>query len=182
MRSKPPSPVLRRVALLTALGVLAIPFVVPTVWMVAASVKPLPEIFKSPPSLWTSDPTLSAYSEAFGFQPFARQYLNSVYIAVLVTLITLLVSSLAEHLSRVGRLPYLGALASRGPVSPPQHNSAQRLRTVLHALTLDFPVPPGPVLLVDDRSDSGWTLTVAAKLLREAGATAVLPLVLAVPT
>jgi ATP-dependent DNA helicase RecQ len=35
------------------------------------------------------------------------------------------------------------------------------------------------VLLVDDLVDTGWTLTVAAKLLREAGAPAVLPLVLA---
>ncbi|MEU0632992.1 carbohydrate ABC transporter permease [Streptomyces sp. NPDC005989] len=110
MRSKPPSPVLRRVALLTALGVLAIPFVVPTVWMVAASVKPLPEIFKSPPSLWTSDPTLSAYSEAFSFQPFARQYLNSVYIAALVTLITLLVSSLAGYAFARIRFPGANAL------------------------------------------------------------------------
>ena len=40
----------------------------------------------------------------------------------------------------------------------------------------------GPVLVVDDRVDSGWTMTVAAKLLREAGASAVLPLVLAVST
>ena len=38
----------------------------------------------------------------------------------------------------------------------------------------------GPVLLVDDRIETGWTMTVAAKLLREAGAAAVLPLVLAV--
>ena len=34
------------------------------------------------------------------------------------------------------------------------------------------------VLLVDDRTDSGWTLTEAARLLRRAGAAAVLPLVL----
>jgi ATP-dependent DNA helicase RecQ len=40
----------------------------------------------------------------------------------------------------------------------------------------------GPVLLIDDRIESGWTMTVAAKLLREAGAPAVLPLVLAVTT
>ena len=39
--------------------------------------------------------------------------------------------------------------------------------------------PPGPVLLIDDRIETGWTMTVAAKLLREAGAPAVLPLVLA---
>jgi ATP-dependent DNA helicase RecQ len=38
----------------------------------------------------------------------------------------------------------------------------------------------GPVLLVDDLSDTGWTLTFAAKLLRDAGAEAVLPFALAV--
>ncbi|MFI1485297.1 carbohydrate ABC transporter permease [Streptomyces sp. NPDC020747] len=102
--------VLRRVFLVTALGVLAIPFVVPTIWMVAASVKPLPEIFKSPPSLWTADPTLSAYTEAFSFRPFARQYAHSVYIAVLVTLITLLVSSLAWYAFARIRFPGANAL------------------------------------------------------------------------
>ena len=38
----------------------------------------------------------------------------------------------------------------------------------------------GPVLVVDDRIETGWTMTVAARLLREAGARAVLPLALAV--
>ena len=38
----------------------------------------------------------------------------------------------------------------------------------------------GPVLVVDDRIETGWTMTVAARLLREAGAPAALPLVLAV--
>ncbi|MBC7273818.1 MAG: hypothetical protein H5T76_34820, partial [Streptomyces sp.] len=37
----------------------------------------------------------------------------------------------------------------------------------------------GPVLLVDDYTDSGWTLAVAARLLRRAGGKEVLPLVLA---
>jgi ATP-dependent DNA helicase RecQ len=40
----------------------------------------------------------------------------------------------------------------------------------------------GPVLAVDDQVDTGWTMTLAAKLLRDAGAPAVLPLVLAVTT
>ena len=35
------------------------------------------------------------------------------------------------------------------------------------------------MVLVDDWSDSGWTLTLAASLLREAGAEAVHPFVLA---
>jgi ATP-dependent DNA helicase RecQ len=38
---------------------------------------------------------------------------------------------------------------------------------------------PGPVLLVDDYTDSGWTLAVAARQLRQAGSEQVLPLVLA---
>ncbi len=39
---------------------------------------------------------------------------------------------------------------------------------------------PGPVLLVDDVVSSRWSLTVAGRALRQAGAPAVLPLVLAV--
>ena len=87
----------RRIVLIASLGVLAIPFVVPTLWMIAASFKPLNEIFQSPPTIFADSPTLAAYAEAFTFQPFARQYANSVYIAVVVTLVTLLVSSLAGY-------------------------------------------------------------------------------------
>ncbi|WP_448810488.1 carbohydrate ABC transporter permease [Agromyces bauzanensis] len=87
----------RRVILYVALVVLAVPFVVPTIWMIASSFKPLSEIFASPPTIFTDSPTWTAYAEAFAFQPFAQQYFNSVYIAVLVTLITMLVSSLAGY-------------------------------------------------------------------------------------
>ncbi|MGZ4640004.1 MAG: hypothetical protein ACXV2J_13205, partial [Actinomycetes bacterium] len=38
----------------------------------------------------------------------------------------------------------------------------------------------GPVLLVDDLVDSRWTLTVAGRALRRAGAPGVLPFALAV--
>jgi ATP-dependent DNA helicase RecQ len=38
----------------------------------------------------------------------------------------------------------------------------------------------GPVLLVDDATETGWTLAVAARMLRRSGAQGVLPLVLAV--
>ncbi|MFA5707196.1 phosphoribosyltransferase family protein, partial [Mycolicibacterium sp.] len=44
-------------------------------------------------------------------------------------------------------------------------------------------VPPldvgGPVLLVDDVVDTGWTMTMATRALREAGAPEVLPFALA---
>lgn len=87
----------RKIVWYLALAVLCLPFVVPTLWMVTSSFKPLREIFATPPTLFAKSPILDAYSEAFTFQPFARQYFNSVYIAVLVTLIVLLVSSLAGY-------------------------------------------------------------------------------------
>ncbi len=100
-----------------------------------------------------------------------------------------LIGSLGERIARVGRLPYLGSLAYTSPEGPGprRHNSAQRLSALWSALAIPGPVrdamesgPPGPVLLIDDRIETGWTMTVAARLLREAGAPAVLPLALAV--
>ncbi|MER7699053.1 MULTISPECIES: RecQ family ATP-dependent DNA helicase [unclassified Streptomyces] len=99
-----------------------------------------------------------------------------------------LVGSLAQGIATIGRLPLLGALeytGQRDVYAARRSNSAQRLR----ALSGVFAVPegladalaghPGPVLLVDDLTDSGWTLAVAARLLRRAGSEQVLPLVLA---
>ena len=37
----------------------------------------------------------------------------------------------------------------------------------------------GPVLLVDDVTDTGWTLTMAARVVTEAGAPDVLPFAVA---
>ena len=49
-------------------------------------------------------------------------------------------------------------------------------------LDLDQPLDGGPVLLVDDLVATGWTLTLAARALRSAGASAVLPLTLGTET
>jgi ATP-dependent DNA helicase RecQ len=98
-----------------------------------------------------------------------------------------LVSSLAERISTIGRLPLLGELDVRD-AGDRQSNSARRLAQVWRALAVGptladrLSTVDGPVLLVDDRVDTGWTVTVAAKLLRDAGAPAVLPFVLATTT
>jgi ATP-dependent DNA helicase RecQ len=98
-----------------------------------------------------------------------------------------LVESLSRRVAEIGRLPYLGGLAYTGAARPArQANSAQRLRALWDAFTVPDVLSDGladlggPVLLVDDRVETGWTVTVATKLLREAGASAVLPLALAV--
>jgi ATP-dependent DNA helicase RecQ len=93
-----------------------------------------------------------------------------------------LVDSLARGIAEVGRLPYLGALGHTGggPTGQPGGNSAFRLAGLWDRFIADgLDVPEGGVLLVDDQADSRWTLTVAARTLRQAGATEVLPFVLA---
>jgi ATP-dependent DNA helicase RecQ len=100
-----------------------------------------------------------------------------------------LVTSLGQRIAAVGRLPYLGALGYATADGPGQrrHNSAQRLAALWRALIVPDDLrdalksnAAGPVLLIDDQIDTGWTMTVAAMLLRDAGAPAVLPLALAV--
>ncbi|MGH3911761.1 MAG: helicase-related protein, partial [Pseudonocardiaceae bacterium] len=93
-----------------------------------------------------------------------------------------LVSDLAGRLSTVGRLPLLGTMTRAGD-TPSAANSAHRAAALVRSLRApELPRLDGPVLLVDDRVDSGWTLTVAARALRHAGAPAVLPLALATTT
>ncbi|GIJ32542.1 carbohydrate ABC transporter permease [Micromonospora sediminimaris] len=86
-----------KVALYGALCLLALPFVFPTWWMVTSSVKPVGDIFAFPPSLIPTEASLSAYRRVFELQPFAQQYFNSGYIAAVVTIGTLAVSSLAGY-------------------------------------------------------------------------------------
>jgi ATP-dependent DNA helicase RecQ len=90
-----------------------------------------------------------------------------------------LIASVALHLAGVGRLPLVEALAVSGPAPTSDASSATRATDLLHTMTLRPGVAfDGPVLLVDDRIRSRWTLTVAGSLLAEAGATSVLPLAL----
>ena len=99
-----------------------------------------------------------------------------------------LVGSLAKGISEIGRIPYLGELqlAHGGPTGNRGGNSAYRLAGVWDRLVVGPELEAalgslqgGSVMLVDDIVDSRWTLTVAGRALRQAGAGAVLPLVLA---
>ncbi|RYY51625.1 MAG: ATP-dependent DNA helicase RecQ [Actinomycetales bacterium] len=97
-----------------------------------------------------------------------------------------LVASVAEGLARLGRLPLLPALevAPGAPATTQGGNSAFRLAgvwgrfVVPDALREALATTDGPVLMVDDVIDSRWTVAVASRELRRAGADAVLPFAL----
>jgi ATP-dependent DNA helicase RecQ len=91
-----------------------------------------------------------------------------------------LVASLAERIAAVGRLPLLGTVTRTGGPAPREVNSAQRVRALYGSFDVaDLGRLDGPVLLVDDLVDSGWTMALVARDLRRAGAPAVLPFALA---
>lgn len=89
-----------------------------------------------------------------------------------------LVRGVAAHVADIGRLPLLDAMTQSGPRVAAGLAPAARARALEPTLALAADVREGAVvLLVDDVWDSGWTATIAGGLLREAGAAAVLPLV-----
>jgi ATP-dependent DNA helicase RecQ len=119
----------------------------------------------------------------------ARKLLLDGVVSVRSATRPLLVQHLAGGLARYLERPLVGSI---GPVpgheQPGRHdvNSAMRLAGVVERLRLELSGPAMAglagrrILLVDDYTDSGWTLTVAARLLRQAGAAAVYPFVLGV--
>ncbi|MBC3363482.1 RecQ family ATP-dependent DNA helicase [Pseudomonas sp. SWRI154] len=88
-----------------------------------------------------------------------------------------LVPDFARRLAAKLNIPFIDA------VHKTRHNQAQKLqRNRFHqcqnldgVFEIVGAVPNGPVLLLDDMVDSGWTLTVIAALLRRAGSGPVYP-------
>lgn len=88
----------------------------PVLWMGVSSVRPATELFLSPPSLLPSALTLDWYREVFAGSNVTRWFLNSFVVAVVTTLITTVVATLAGYaLSRYnypGRRLFMVALVT----------------------------------------------------------------------
>lgn len=92
-----------------------------------------------------------------------------------------LVPDLASRLAALLGLPFRPVIRKVRDNEPQkrQNNRFHQCRNLDRVFAIDQPADPGPVLLIDDVYDSGWTLTVAATLLREAGSGPVFPATLA---
>ncbi|WP_113703625.1 carbohydrate ABC transporter permease [Nonomuraea lactucae] len=99
-----------RLTLYGLLCVLCVPFVFPTWWMVTSSVKPISDVFAFPPALLPRRWDLSPYRQVFELQPFTQQYVNSLYIAALVTVGTMAVAAMAGYAFARIRFPGQNAL------------------------------------------------------------------------
>jgi len=91
------------------------------------------------------------------------------------------VPNFAQRLAYKLGIPFVEAVAKVKANQPQkgQQNRFHQCRNLDGAFAINQPMPIGAVLLVDDIVDSGWTLTVIAALLQQAGSGMVFPVALA---
>ncbi len=84
------------------LAILGAFMILPMIYVISQSLKPLDELWMFPPRFLVSSPTLKNYSDLFklmdtSWVPFSRYVFNTVFISVVGTAGNLLVSSLAAY-------------------------------------------------------------------------------------
>ncbi|GIT78603.1 sugar ABC transporter permease [Leifsonia sp. LS1] len=87
------------------LGGLAMVF--PFLWMLITSFKSLPQLLNDPLSVWPQPFTLQNYVDAWNDVPFGQAYWNTIYIAVLVVVGTLVTAAMAGY--AFARIPFRGS-------------------------------------------------------------------------
>lgn len=117
--------VLRRVLLYTGLGVAALTFIYPFLWMASTTVKPLAEIGTL--SLIPDRVTFEHYRVMWTRAPFGRALFNSALVATTVTVGVLLSGSITAY--ALARLRFRG-------------------RDLLNAITLAILLVPGQLTLI----------------------------------
>ena len=93
-----------------------------------------------------------------------------------------LVPDFARRLAAALNMPISNCIEKLAPTQQPQklmQNSVQQFMNVHDCYKIGHPRPDGPVLLVDDVWNSGWTMTVIGVLLAESGVGPVYPFAIA---
>lgn len=75
----------------------AVIMLLPLIWMFSSASKPLGEVMRIPPTWIPEQPTFDNFKAVFNQVPFARYYLNSIVVALIVIFSVLLSSSLAGY-------------------------------------------------------------------------------------
>lgn len=95
----------QRALVTVGLAIGLIPLLFPLWWLVSSSFKGLNEIFAFPPTLLPREWKPENYWLVFELQPFGRQFFNSLYIAALNVIGTVVLSALAGYAFARMRFP-----------------------------------------------------------------------------
>src|SRR3712207_4854580 len=99
-------PTLSRVLFYLLCAVILVYTIFPFYWALRSSITPSSELFATPLSYFPRNPTLEHYSEVFRSGQFRRALLNSAIVSLSVTLLALVVGSLASY--ALGRFNFRG--------------------------------------------------------------------------
>lgn len=80
-----------------ALAILAFLVLLPLIWMVATSLKIQKDVFQSPIVWVPSNPQFSNYPNAYGTLDFTRFFLNSAVVTITVTVVHVVLASMAGY-------------------------------------------------------------------------------------
>lgn len=87
--------ILKNISLHVIIYFIAFITIVPFIWMILTSLKDMSEIFVYPPKWFPSTFKFENYTNSFNAAPFGRYYLNSLFVAIVVTLGQLITCSMA---------------------------------------------------------------------------------------
>ena len=135
----------RRIGLYAGLGLAALTFIYPFLWMASATFKPLTEVGTL--SLMSENFTLDNYRTMWARAPFGRALLNSTLVATTITLSVLVFGSMTAY--AMSRLRFRG-------------------RPALNAVTVAVLLVPGQLTLIPLYTlivQLGWTDTYAALIV-----------------
>ena len=96
-----------------ALAMVSVFAVFPLYWMIASSLRPRKMLLETPPPYFTTTVDFSAYINVWVSTPFGKMLINSLFISIVTTLVTVIFSAMAGH--SLARLKFRGkSLISRG--------------------------------------------------------------------
>lgn len=93
--SNRPAPSTAEVIRTATLLVLSFVVLAPVIWFALSSFKDLTDFSARPPMLFPSRWATENYSEAFAMYDYTRYFLNSLFVTVVATILTLLINSMA---------------------------------------------------------------------------------------
>src|SRR5258708_667256 len=85
------------VAIYSALVFGALLSLFPIIWMISASLMPTGQANTFPPRLWPDHPTFQHYHDVFTRLSMSRYLINSAIISIVVTVLSLIVNSMAGY-------------------------------------------------------------------------------------
>ncbi len=87
----------RKVLLAVLLVLLSFLFLMPIIWVIGSSFKSAGELFSWPPSLFGRKPSWYNYVKAFEEGDFAGYFLNTVFVSVVATVLTVVVNVMSGY-------------------------------------------------------------------------------------